>query len=163
MIPWRIFLSKKPCAAHMISPVFIFLVLFVVAPLVELYVLIEVGSHIGALATIALSLFTAVLGGALVRLQGFAVLFRVQESMARAQVPALELMEGAMLLLVGVALLLPGFITDAVGFLLLIPPLRRAVILWILRSRGVIRPGGPRPPQDESRGGYIEGEYRRDD
>jgi len=147
----------------MISPVFLFLVLFVAAPLVELYVLIEVGSRIGALATIALSVFTAVLGGALVRLQGFSVLFRVQESMARAQVPALELMEGAMLLLVGFALLLPGFITDAVGFLLLIPPLRRAVVLWILRSRGVIRPGDPRPPQDKSRGGYIEGEYRRDD
>lgn len=147
----------------MISPVFLFLVLFVAAPLVELYVLIEVGSRIGALATIALSVFTAVLGGALVRLQGFSVLFRVQESMARAQVPALELMEGAMLLLVGFALLLPGFITDAVGFLLLIPPLRRAVVLWILRSRGVIRPGDPRPPQDKSHGGYIEGEYRRDD
>ncbi len=147
----------------MISPVFLFLVLFVAAPLVELYVLIEVGSRIGALATIALSVFTAVLGGALVRLQGFSVLFRVQESMARAQVPALELMEGAMLLLVGFALLLPGFITDAVGFLLLIPPLRRAVVLWILRSRGVIRPGDPRPPQDKSHGGYIEGESRRDD
>jgi len=147
----------------MISPIFIFLMLFVAAPLVELYVLIEVGSRIGALATIALSLFTAVLGGALVRLQGFSVLFRVQEAMARGQVPALELMEGAMLLLVGFALLLPGFITDVVGFLLLVPPLRRAVILWILRSRGVIRPGDPRQPQDKSHGGYIEGEYRRDD
>jgi UPF0716 protein FxsA len=146
----------------MISPFFIFLLIFVFAPLGELYLLIEVGSRIGALPTIALSIFTAVLGGALVRLQGFSVLFRVQEAIARGQVPALELMEGAMLLLVGLALLLPGFVTDAVGFLLLIPPLRRAVILWFLRTRGILRPGA-RPPSGGASGGYIEGEFRRDD
>lgn len=146
----------------MISPFFVFLLVFVAAPLVELYVLIEVGSRIGALPTIALSIFTAVLGGLLVRLQGFSVLFRVQEAMARGELPALELMEGAMLLLVGLALLLPGFITDAAGFLLLIPPVRRAVILWILRSRGILRPGAP-PPGSGGTGRYIEGEFRRDD
>jgi UPF0716 protein FxsA len=146
----------------MIPPFLIFLVIFVAAPLVELYVLIEVGSEIGALPPIALSIFTAVLGGALVRLQGFAVLFRVQEAMVRGEVPALELLEGAMLLVVGFALLLPGFITDAVGFLLLVPPIRRAVIMWYLRSRGILRPGAP--PRDGDRGRhYIEGEFRRDD
>ena len=147
----------------MIPPFFVFLLIFVAAPLAELYVLIEVGSRIGALSTIALSVFTAILGGVLVRLQGFAVLFRVQEAMARGEVPALELMEGAMLLLVGFALLLPGFITDAAGFLLLIPPLRRVVILWILRSRGVLRPGAPPTRQGQGMDHYIEGEYRRDD
>ena len=149
----------------MIPPFVVFLLIFVAAPLVELYVLIEVGSRIGALPTIALSIFTAVLGGALVRLQGFSVLFRVQQAMARGEVPALELMEGAMLLLVGIALLLPGFITDVVGFLLLIPQLRRAVVVWILRSKGVLRPGAP-PPRAGGRGhggGYLEGEFRRDD
>ena len=146
----------------MIPPFLVFLVIFVAAPLVELYVLIEVGSEIGALPTIALSIFTAVLGGALVRLQGFAVLFRVQEAMVRGEVPALELLEGAMLLVVGFALLLPGFITDAVGFLLLVPPIRRAVIMWYLRSRGILRPAAP--PRDGDRGRhYIEGEFRRDD
>lgn len=147
----------------MIPPFFVFLAIFVAAPLVELYVLIEVGSQIGALSTIALSVFTAVLGGALVRLQGFAVLFRVQEAMARGEMPALELMEGAMLLLVGFALLLPGFITDAVGFLLLIPPVRRAVILWVLRSRGILGPGASPPHGNDGRRHYIEGEFRRDD
>ena len=147
----------------MIPPFVVFLLIFVAAPLVELYVLIEVGSRIGALPTIALSIFTAVLGGALVRLQGFSVLFRVQQAMARGEVPALELMEGAMLLLVGIALLLPGFITDVVGFLLLIPQLRRAVVVWILRSKGVLRPGAPPPRAGGYGGGYIEGEFRRDD
>ena len=146
----------------MFNPLFVFLILFVGAPLVELYVLIQVGSEIGALPTIALSIFTALLGSVLVRQQGFSVLFRAQQMMANGEAPAFEMLEGAMLLLVGLALLLPGFITDAVGFLLLIPPLRRAVILWILRSRGIVRPGEP-PTSPQSRGGYIEGEYRRED
>jgi UPF0716 protein FxsA len=145
----------------MFNPLFVFLILFVGAPLVELYVLIQVGSEIGALPTIALSIFTAVLGSFLVRQQGFSVLFRAQQMMAKGETPAFEMLEGAMLLLVGLALLLPGFITDAVGFLLLVPPLRRAVILWILRSRGIVRPGEPPPPSQS--GGYIEGEYRRED
>ncbi|MGV6826062.1 MAG: FxsA family protein [bacterium] len=125
------------------NPAVLFLLIFVVAPLTELYVLIEVGSEIGALATILLSIFTAVLGGWLVRLQGFSVLMRVQESMARGEPPALEMMEGAMLMLTGLALLLPGFITDAAGFLLLVPPVRQALILWTLKRRGVMRPGAP--------------------
>ena len=83
----------------MSSPALIFLLIFVGAPLLELYLLIEVGSVIGALPTIALSIFTAVLGGLLVRIQGFGVLFRVQAAMERREVPALELLEGAMLLL----------------------------------------------------------------
>ena len=130
----------------MINPVLLFLLFFVSAPLIELYLLIEVGSVIGAVPTIVLSVFTAVLGGALVRMQGFAVLFRAQGQMANQEVPALELMEGALLLLVGFALLLPGFITDAIGFLLLISPLRRWLIVRWLKARGTLQPGpGPGP------------------
>jgi UPF0716 protein FxsA len=145
----------------MFNPLLVFLVIFVGAPLVELYVLIEVGGEIGALPTIALSVFTALLGGLLARLQGFSVLFRAQEQMAREELPAIELLEGAMLLVVGLALLLPGFITDAIGFLLLITPVRRAVIIRLLRSRGILRPGEPLRPREGSTRGYIEGEFRR--
>lgn len=148
----------------MISPLLLFLLFFVGAPLVELYLLIEVGSEIGAIPTIALSVFTALLGGALVRMQGFAVLFRAQSQMAKEEVPALELMEGAMLLLVGLALLLPGFITDAIGFLLLIPPLRRWLIVRWLKSRGALQPAPGAPTQRETRSErIIEGEFRKDD
>lgn len=142
----------------------LFLLLFVGAPLVELYLLIEVGTRIGALPTIALSIFTALLGGALVRWQGLSVLFRVREVAARDEVPAIEMLEGLVLFAAGALLLLPGLITDAVGFLLLVTPLRRALIVRWLQHRGVLRPGagaphaGAGPP-----GGYIEGEYRRDD
>jgi UPF0716 protein FxsA len=145
-------------------PLLIFLLIFVGAPLVELYLLIEVGSEIGAIPTIALSLFTAALGGWLVRMQGFAVLFRAQSQMADKEVPAIELLEGALLLLVGLALLLPGFITDAIGFLLLIPPLRRALIVHWLKSRGTLRPGEVHVKYTETRSDrIIEGDYKRED
>jgi UPF0716 protein FxsA len=67
------------------------------------------------------------------------------------------------LLATGVLLLLPGFITDALGFLLLVPALRRALIVALLKRRGSLRPGGPGPGPGPDRQGYIEGEFRRDD
>jgi UPF0716 protein FxsA len=148
-----------------VSPFLVFLLIFVGAPLVELYLLIEVGSVIGAVPTIALSLFTAALGGLLVRMQGFTVLFRAQSALGKREVPALEMLEGALLLLVGLALLLPGFITDAVGFLLLVPPLRRWLIVRWLKARGNLTPPpGPPPGQEERRPDrIIEGDYRRED
>jgi UPF0716 protein FxsA len=144
-------------------PLLIALAVFVGAPLVELYVLIEVGGEIGALPTIALSVFTAVLGGLLVRMQGLSVVLRVQQALGREELPAIELLEGAVLLATGVLLLLPGFITDALGFLMLVPALRRALIVAWLRRRGNLRPGGRGPGPDAGSQGYIEGEFRRDD
>ncbi len=123
------------------------------------------GSEIGALPTIALSVFTAILGGALVRMQGFAVLFRAQTQMANKELPAIELLEGVLLLLVGLALLLPGFITDAIGFLLLVPPLRRWLVVRWLKMRGTLQPvpgAGPQPPETRS-DRIIEGDFRRED
>ena len=146
-------------------PLILFLVIFVGAPLVELYVLIEVGSEIGAIFTIALSVFTAVLGGLLVRWQGLSVLYRVREVAAREGMPAVEMLEGVVLLAIGVLLLLPGFITDAVGFALLITPVRRWLIVYWLKRRGVMRPadGADANPGGTGSSGYIEGEYRRED
>ena len=148
------------------NPIFIFLLLLVGAPLVELYLLIEVGSRIGALPTILLSIFTALLGAWLVRLQGISVLFRVQQVLARGEAPAIEMLEGALLMMAGVMLLFPGFITDGLGFLLLVPPLRRWLALAFLRHAGVIRPyagGDGGAGGSTSRVRVIEGEYRRDE
>ena len=150
------------------SPFFVILLVFVVAPLVELYFLIEVGSRIGAITTIALTVFTAVLGGLMVRLQGLSVLLRVREMTERGELPAIELLEGVLLLLAGILLLLPGFITDTLGFLLLVTPLRRALILGWLRRQGVMRPAwrtdgeGERDSPPKGRR-IIDGEYRRQD
>ena len=78
----------------------------------------------------------------LVRWQGMQVLLRVQASFQRREAPAFELLEGAAILIAGVLLLLPGFVTDAVGYLLLIPPLRMAVITMVLRRKGILHPPG---------------------
>ena len=142
---------------------FIFLILFVGAPLIELYFLIQVGSVIGALPTILLTLFTAILGGALVRMQGLSTAMRVRESMARGEVPAIEMVEGVVLLTCGVMLLLPGFVTDVIGFICLIPPVRRLMIISTLKRKGVMGQVSGSPfhdhPATRSSGKVLEGEY----
>lgn len=137
----------------------IFLLLFIGLPLIEIYFLIKVGSVIGAIPTIAIGILTAILGTWLVRHQGFGVLMRVRESMARDEVPALELLDGALLLVAGLFLLLPGFLTDIAGFLLLIPPLRR----WLVRRYVHIIPVHGQVPGAERKPRVIEGHWRRDD
>lgn len=136
----------------------IFLLLFIGLPLIELYFLIQVGSEIGAFPTIALSILTALIGTWLVRLQGFGVLMRVRRIMDEGEVPALEVLDGALILVAGLFLLLPGFLTDIVGFLLLIPPLRRWVIGRYVRTAPI---QGHASKVHERR--VIEGDYRRDD
>ncbi|MCU7919592.1 MAG: FxsA family protein [Candidatus Thiodiazotropha sp. (ex Epidulcina cf. delphinae)] len=147
------------------NPLLIFLLLFVGVPLVELYFLIKVGAQIGAFPTIFLTIFTALLGGWMVRAQGFATLSRVREAMDRGEAPAFEMMEGAVLLICGLLLLLPGFVTDVVGFIFLVPPLRRWLLTVGLQGGGVMGPTGSNgersPPQRETR--VIEGEFRRED
>ncbi len=108
---------------------FLFL-LFLAVPLLEIYLLIKAGTVIGALPTVALVVFTAVLGAFLLRLQGLSTMNRMRANMMQGKLPAMEIMEGAALLVAGGLLLTPGFFTDAIGFLLLIPPLRR---YWLLK------------------------------
>lgn len=105
-----------------------FLLIFIATPLIELYFLISLGSVIGALPTIALAIFTAALGGYLVRAQGLSVLMRVRAMLAQGETPAFEMLDGAILLVCGFSLLLPGLVTDMLGFVLLIPPLRHALL-----------------------------------
>lgn len=138
------------------------ILLFIGLPLIELYVLIQVGSEIGALPTILLSILTAVMGVWLVRHQGFGVLMRVRDLLDRGEVPAIELLDGALILAAGLCLILPGFLTDSLGFLLLIPPLRRRLIERYIRIQpvNIQTPGEVRT---ETRVRVIEGEFRRDD
>lgn len=105
-------------------------------PLLELYLLIKVGTLIGALPTVALVVGTAVLGLWLLRRQGLQNYRRMQQCMARGEVPALEMMEGAVMLVGAVLLLIPGLITDMVGLLCLIPPVRRRIVAgWLRRTQ----------------------------
>jgi UPF0716 protein FxsA len=145
------------------NPLIIFLLLFVGIPLFELYWLIEVGSLVGALPTLFLVIFTAVLGGLLVRLQGFSTALRVRETIDRGEVPAIEMLEGALLLVSGFLLLLPGFFTDLIGFLLLVPPLRRWGVLTFLKRMQIIQPRSPQRPASPSQPRVIEGECQREE
>ncbi|MCU7798260.1 MAG: FxsA family protein [Candidatus Thiodiazotropha sp. (ex Semelilucina semeliformis)] len=145
------------------KPLLIFLLLFVGIPLTELYFLIKVGSQIGAFPTIFLTIFTALVGGMMVRAQGFSTLMRVREMMDRGEAPAIEVMEGAVLLVCGILLLLPGFITDVVGFIFLVPPIRRWLLTVSLQGSGILRPLHPEPPGAEHKQDVIEGEFQREE
>ncbi|MBT8114230.1 MAG: FxsA family protein [Arenicella sp.] len=139
---------------------YILLLLFVVVPVAEIALLIEIGSDIGVGNTILIVIFTAILGAYLVRQQGFATLTNVQREMNAGRVPAMQLAEGVALLFAGAVLLTPGFLTDALGFALLTPPLRRGLISWVA-SKGFVQTVSTTTRTDsESRSTVIEGEYR---
>ncbi|MGD2119819.1 MAG: FxsA family protein [Chromatiales bacterium] len=133
----------------------VFLFLFVAVPLIELYFMLAVGGQIGAFSTVMLVIFTAVVGGLLVRQQGFSTMMRMRETMQRGETPALEMLEGAVLLMCGLMLLLPGFITDAIGFVLLIPPVRQRFILWLLKRGRFITPAGAPPGHTRKESGRV--------
>ena len=117
----------------------ILFLLFIVMPLLEMWLLITVGSQIGVIATIGLVLLTAVVGAGLLREQGFATLWRGQRKLQEGQLPALEIVEGIVLAVSGALLLTPGFFTDAIGFAGLIPPVRAFFVRTVL-SKMVVAP-----------------------
>ena len=141
----------------------IVLLLFLTIPLVEIYFLISVGQVIGTIWTVFLVVFTAVLGAALLRSQGLSTLRRVQEASARGEIPALEMIEGLMLLLGGALLLTPGFFTDAIGFICLITPLRQAVIRYWIKRHGASMQGQSSHNSASKGPRTLEGEYWKDD
>ena len=102
-------------------------ILFIVVPIAELAVIIQVGELIGVWWTIALLLADSVLGSWLMRSQGRAVWRRFNETLAAGRVPAREVVDGALVIFGGALLLTPGFITDILGLILLIPPTRALV------------------------------------
>lgn len=108
------------------------LLIFIIVPLVEIGLFIQIGGLIGALPTIGLIILTAVIGVGLIRLQGLITLARIREKLNRDEIPATDLVEGLMLLVAAILLLTPGFFTDTVGFLLLIPPIRQPLAVRLL-------------------------------
>jgi UPF0716 protein FxsA len=130
--------------------------LFVVIPLVEVALFSFVGGRIGILATLAVVIATAAVGAILVKAQGLAVLGRAQANMSRGVMPATELIEGVMILAAGLLLLTPGFLTDAMGFSLLVPGVRlllRATVLKRMTGQAQASQGpfsrGPRASEIE--------------
>lgn len=124
-------------------------------PILEIAVFIQMGGLIGVFPTLAMIFVTAVIGTVLLRQQGFALLGRIRAEMDAGRVPGRELGHGAMILVAGVLLLTPGFVTDTLGFLLFVPAVRSAIWRFLVRHVGVTvvdmsrrphRPGGPEEP-----------------
>lgn len=119
-------------------------ILFAVVPVIEVYLIIKVGSLIGALPTVVLLLAISLAGAWLVRRQGFEIMRRIQAEMAAGRLPAAELLDGALVLVGGVLLLTPGFFTDLLGLFFLVPVTRtileQFIRLWLQRrlAPGVI-------------------------
>ena len=153
-------------------PIFrLLFILFLTIPIIEIYLLIQVGEVIGAGWTIFAVVATAVIGAALLRIQGLATLYGAQAKMAHGELPATAMLEGVMLLLAGALLLTPGFFTDTLGFLVLVPPLRKKFAQSIL-SRGMMMGTSSFTSQHwqqttrhhgDQPGKTIEGDYQRRD
>lgn len=115
----------------------ILLFLFIAVPVIEIALFIQVGGVLGVWPTIALVLLTAIVGASLVRSQGLQTLLTVQQRLAQGQLPAQQILEGVMLAVAGVLLLTPGFFTDILGMLVLLPA-PRAYFAKQLMSRVVV-------------------------
>jgi UPF0716 protein FxsA len=110
--------------------------LLLLVPILEIGTFIIVGGEIGVLWTVLLILFTAVLGSILLRIQGFRTFAQIRGKMNSGEIPGKELVNGAMILVAGVLLLTPGFITDFIGFALFVPVIRN--VIWGFLSRRFI-------------------------
>ncbi|MBT4770478.1 MAG: FxsA family protein [Rhodospirillaceae bacterium] len=150
---------------------FILLIILAV-PAIEIYLFIEIGGEIGFWPTLGLIILSASIGLTLLRHQGFATLNRLNESLENKVFPGVELFETLCLLCAGLLLLIPGFLTDTIGLLLFLPPLRMVLRRFLghrLAASGAVHgqgadPFGPDPAKDGhsrgTRGPIIEGEYQ---
>ncbi len=135
----------------------IFLLALILTPLIEITLFVEIGGEIGALPVVLLTVATAAAGIGLVRAQGLHTLRSAQRELDAGRAPVAEMMHGAMLVAAGLFLLAPGFMTDALGALLLLPPVRRLVIRQVLSrhptsARDVTIEGRWRSVDDDSDG-----------
>lgn len=156
------------------------LIIFIIIPLIELAVILKVNSFIGIGWTLGLIILTAIVGVKLLRQQGISTLLRANQKMQQGQLPAQELAEGFLLALAGALLLTPGFVTDAVGFTLLVPATRKMLVHKVIafitprmmtnssfQTTDSFQTGSfkdvhsqARPPKENI---TIEGEYSKDD
>lgn len=140
-------------------PIFL---LLVAVPIIEIALFIQIGGWLGLWPTIGIVILTAGIGTVLLRVQGLAALGELQRRLAAGEDPSATLAHGAMILVAGLLLLTPGFFTDAVGLLLLTPPVRRAVIRLVRRRMTFVhaRAGAARRPAGPGAGpGTVDGDY----
>lgn len=146
---------------------------FAILPIIEIALLLNVGEFIGGWNTVAIVILTAFFGAHLVRQQGFATLAQAQTKLQTGQMPGQEMAEGLLLVVAGVLLVTPGFITDGIGFLFSLPFSRPAIARFLLRhmsvrvvntaSQGSFQQGQwqQRPDNHHTHNDIIEGEFER--
>ena len=118
------------------------ILLFTIVPIVELAILIKLGTYIGVFNTILIVIFTGVVGAALARIQGLKTLYQIQERLTEGQLPTGHILDGFLILAAGLLLLTPGLITDTIGFLILIPVTRKLFKEYCIRwFKGMIERG----------------------
>jgi UPF0716 protein FxsA len=147
------------------------LILFLLLPLVEIWLFVRVGEIIGAWQTAGLVVLMAIIGATLVRIQGFTVVNRARATLAAGEFPTTDLLDGLFVLIAGFLLIVPGFLTDIIGLLLFIPPVRRwlgaSIWDWISHRPNIVihrygRPGGSGGGFGGAPGGsgrVVEGTY----
>lgn len=137
------------------------LFLFIGLPIAEIAVFIAVGGAIGVWPTLGLVLLAAVAGVSLIRVQGLRTLWSARNALERRRIPIVEAFDALCIVLGGILLVIPGFITDAVALVLLLPPIRALVRTPLLRRVAVygFTATGGRPPPGGSGGPIIEGDY----
>ena len=138
-----------------------FLPTFIVLPILEMYFLIQVGTFIGAFNTIALVLLTAIVGLFLLRQQGFQTLLNARNKLMQSELPAEEILTGIFLAVGGALLLTPGFVTDFIGFICLIPFTRHFLMSKVASSLFNVSDFSVKKEKIE--GELIEGEYKKDE
>ena len=139
----------------------ILMILFLIVPIIEIYLLIEVGGLIGVLPTIGLVVLTAVIGASLLRSQGSETYLRFNRALSEGRMPANEILEGVALLIGGALLLTPGFFTDAIGFICLLPFTRRPLVKFIINKFNPLANAGGSPFVSSNLGGAQSGSVRR--
>lgn len=112
-----------------------------IVPLMEIAAFVLIGGQIGVWATLAMVVVTAIIGSFLLRWQGVSLLRRIQSEMAAQRLPAKDLVRGAMLVIAGILLLTPGFVTDTIGFLLFVPPIQDGVWSFLKSKITLMGPG----------------------
>ena len=126
------------------------LLAIILLPLIEIAVFIAVGQAIGIFPTVLLTVLTAIAGTLMLRQQGLSLVARLQSELGAGKVPEAEIMHGAMIVLASVLLLIPGFVTDAIGLLLFMPPVREALARFVISRSNVVivNSGAVRRPGD---------------
>ncbi|MEC7878915.1 MAG: FxsA family protein [Actinomycetota bacterium] len=138
---------------------FLLLILFLAVPLAEILVIVEVAQRTGILETIALLLIVSILGAWLVKSEGMGVIRKIQFQLVQGQIPNKELLDGGLILIAGVLMLTPGFITDVIGLLLLFP-LTRPIIRRLFFRRIVNQPfSAPGSNTDQSAFNFNSGSF----